>query len=117
MSAELPRIISSEPHSHSLALRLDIHPELQVFQGHFEGRPLVPGIAQVDWALRFGAQLLGLPKHPQQLVNLKFQRVIRGGAEIILVLGHDAALHPERLSFRYFDALGTYSQGSAVFAL
>lgn len=115
MSA-LPTILSETRAGTVLTLQLAIDPTLEVFKGHFEQLPIVPGIAQVDWALRFGHQHLGLPLHSQQLLNLKFLRVIRGGAVVSLELTPDALEHPTKLAFRFSDALGTYSLGTALFA-
>lgn len=115
MSA-LPTILSETRAGNVLTLQLAMDHSLEVFKGHFENLPIVPGIAQVDWALRFGHLHLGLPLHSRQLLNLKFLRVIRGGAVLRLELTPDALQHPTKLAFRFSDALGTCSQGTALFA-
>src|SRR5690606_37926347 len=35
-------------------LTFDLDPALAVFDGHFPGYPILPGVAQLDWAVRFG---------------------------------------------------------------
>lgn len=115
MSA-LPTILSETRAGNVLTLQLAMDHSLEVFKGHFEQLPIVPGIAQVDWALRFGHAHLGLPLHSRQLLNLKFLRVIRSGTEVWLELAPDVLPHAAKLVFRFSDALGTYSQGTVVFA-
>ncbi len=58
---------------------LDIHAGLTVFDGHFEIAPILPGVAQLDWALSLGRECFALPQHFVRLEALKFVRPVQPG--------------------------------------
>lgn len=95
----------------SLELELDL--ELAVFDGHFPQLPILPGVAQLDWAVRFGREAFALPSDILRVDALKFQRVARPGERIRL----DLDWHPVRrtLGFRYQSGLGPHSSGRVLF--
>ena len=53
--------------------------DLACFPGHFPGRPLVPGVLQLDWALELAAQLLGAPPQVVEIESLKLSSPLRPG--------------------------------------
>ena len=53
--------------------------DLQAFQGHFPGHPVLPGVVQVDWAIRFGTRAFGDLGGFRGIDQLKFQALIRPG--------------------------------------
>ncbi len=93
-----------------VSLHLALPADLLVFRGHFDEAAVVPGVAQVHWAVQFACQYLGLAPGAQDLLNLKFIRPMLPGATPELTLSWDA--ERQRLSFRYADAAGAYSQAS-----
>lgn len=95
-------------------LELDIDPALLVFDGHFPQAPILPGVAQLDWAIRFGRDAFPLPPRFLRMEALKFQRVVRPGARIQLHL--EWLPQKSALSFRYESALGPHASGRAIFA-
>lgn len=46
------------------------------FAGHFPGRPVLPGVVQLDWALRAAAACFGYPFRPCRKFQVKFMRII-----------------------------------------
>jgi acyl-CoA synthetase (AMP-forming)/AMP-acid ligase II len=94
---------------------LHIGEDLAVFDGHFPQTPIVPGVAQVDWALALAEEALDIPPRASfcRLDTLKFQRVLRPGDEAELELDWQ----PERLSLAFLlkSAAGTHSSGRIVF--
>lgn len=81
------------------------------FQGHFPGDPVLPGVVQVDWALRMAEARLG-PLGPfLGLDRVKFLAPIRPGDTVELRL----ALKGGVLAFRYAGCGGVLSSGSARF--
>jgi len=95
-------------------LDLDIGPALLVFDGHFPQAPILPGVAQLDWAIRFGREAFPLPPHFLRMEALKFQRVVRPGARIQLHL--EWLAEKSALVFRYESAQGPHASGRAIFA-
>ncbi|ODS60385.1 MAG: hypothetical protein ABS38_12755 [Acidovorax sp. SCN 68-22] len=94
-------------------LELDIDPVLRVFDGHFPDTPILPGVAQLDWAVAFGRECFALPVHFLRIDALKFQRPVLPGARVELVL----ECHPGSgvLGFRYNSTDGIHSGGRIVF--
>lgn len=95
-------------------LEFDLDPALVVFDGHFPGYPILPGIAQLDWAVRFGREAFALPPDFLRLEALKFQQVATPGLRLRLRLEWLAA--KSALAFRYDSARGAHASGRVVFA-
>lgn len=87
---------------------------LRCLDGHFPGQPIVPGVAQLDWALAFGREVFPLPGEVRRLDALKFQAIMRPGDDVRLEL--DWNTERAVLAFRFSGARGVYSSGRAVFA-
>ena len=65
---------------------LALEPGLLAFQGHFPGDPILPGVVQVDWAIRLGQEVFG-PLGPfLGLDQLKFLAAVRPGQALELSL-------------------------------
>lgn len=92
---------------------LSVTPELRVFDGHFPGTPLLPGVAQVDWAAEFGRQCFALPPAFVRAEQLKFQLPVSPPQALELEL----EWQPEngRLSFWFRSGQGLHSSGRLVF--
>lgn len=95
-------------------LRMTLDPALQPFQGHFPQAAILPGVAQLDWAVRFGRQAFAIPTAFLRMDVVKFQQVARPGDELTLQLDWDAARNV--LSFRYTSSHGVHASGKLVFA-
>ena len=74
----------------SLHARTFLDPELPVFQGHFPGTPIFPGVLQCEAALQAAAILIAqLIKVPTgdvpvatRINNVKFRRIVKPGETI-----------------------------------
>jgi 3-hydroxymyristoyl/3-hydroxydecanoyl-(acyl carrier protein) dehydratase len=86
---------------------------LLYFDGHFPRFPILPGVVQVDWAIRLGRRHLALDASPARAIQVKFRKPIPPNAELTLTLSlaHDG----RRLAFEYRDAQGIYSSGRIGF--
>jgi acyl-coenzyme A synthetase/AMP-(fatty) acid ligase len=95
-------------------LTLVLDPALIVFDGHFPQFPILPGVAQLDWAVRFGREAFAINTAFLRMDALKFQQVARPGLPLQLHL----EWRPEKatLQFRYVSELGTHASGRVVFA-
>ena len=108
-----------------LTLTLALDPDLLVFQGHFPGDPILPGVVQVDWAIRFGTEAFGPLGRFRGLEQVKFLGLIRPGERVELQLGwaSDRGADPvarsapgeATLHFKYMVAGGVRSTGAARF--
>jgi acyl-CoA synthetase (AMP-forming)/AMP-acid ligase II/3-hydroxymyristoyl/3-hydroxydecanoyl-(acyl carrier protein) dehydratase len=94
-------------------LALRISAELLYFDGHFDAAPILPGIAQLDWAIAFGRRYFDLPPVFSAVHALKFQQVIQPGACVMLELQHDPS--QGSLRFRLHSAAGQHASGRIVF--
>ncbi|PLP99300.1 AMP-dependent synthetase [Cupriavidus pauculus] len=94
---------------------LDIADDLAVFDGHFPGMPVVPGVAQVDWVMALAPERLAIPPRERfaRLDMLKFQAVIRPGTRVRLALAWQPAECV--LGFRLTSDAGPHASGKIVF--
>ncbi|GMU44927.1 MAG: acyl-CoA synthetase [Xanthomonadales bacterium] len=91
-----------------------IGPDLYHFQGHFPSRPILPGVAQIDWAIALARLVFPLPPRLSRMETLKFQAMIEPGARLLL----DLEWKPERgqLEFRAHSKAGAHASARLVFA-
>jgi acyl-coenzyme A synthetase/AMP-(fatty) acid ligase/3-hydroxymyristoyl/3-hydroxydecanoyl-(acyl carrier protein) dehydratase len=99
--------------AHAVAA-LALAPELAVFDGHFPGWPILPGVAQVDWAIAFARERFALPARFLRLDALKFSQPAAPGMRLELDLRWNAAA--ATLQFEYRSDAGRHSSGRVVFA-
>ena len=107
-----PRWRVEEP-AHAQA-SLALTPDLLVFDGHFPGAPILPGVAQVDWAIGFARQRFALPARFLRLDALKFSQPALPGMTLDLELHWNAAA--ATVQFEYRSTAGRHSSGRIVFA-
>lgn len=75
--ADSPAILSMlVQDSGSRKLLLEVDSALGWFSGHFPGHPVLPGIVQVHWAVRFSSSHLGFERVPVEIHRLKFKKVV-----------------------------------------
>lgn len=81
---------------------LAIDASLPVFDGHFEIAPILPGVAQLAWALALGRECFDLPAHFLRLEALKFVRPVHPGTRLHLSLQVKPVLADAQLSSLHF---------------
>lgn len=96
---------------HEAHLRLDVPSDIPYFDGHFPSAPVLPGLAQVDWALRLGRELFDLPPDFISMENLKFQKILQPGCRPVLMLKKQAHV----LSFTLSSDAGRHASGQLHF--
>ncbi|WP_019449371.1 AMP-binding protein [Cupriavidus sp. BIS7] len=111
----IPAVRWLEADDTSATAELDIAEDLAIFDGHFPGAPIVPGVAQVDWVMALAPQRLAVPPRQRfaRLDVLKFQAVIRPGATVRLAI----TWQPDAcaLAFRLTSDAGSHASGKIVF--
>lgn len=94
-------------------LSLDITPDLAVLEGHFPGTPVLPGVAQLHWAIEYARGCFALPGRFLRAEALKFQRPVLPSVRLELSLRW--RVEGAQLSFEYKSHLGVHSSGRVVF--
>jgi acyl-coenzyme A synthetase/AMP-(fatty) acid ligase len=90
-----------------IELDLFIDPSLPQLDGHFPNLPIVPGVALIDWAVRFAGRYLQIGDGVARSLQVKFRRIMTPDRMVTLTLEHQPARN--RLAF-------TYRQGDQVLA-
>ncbi|MGD8573900.1 MAG: hydroxymyristoyl-ACP dehydratase [Gammaproteobacteria bacterium] len=87
---------------HALDVTLELDAGLDVFEGHFRGHPILPGVAQIAWAQQLAAETF-CPGHAVTgLEQLKFRAPVVPGMSVVLHLAYQP--ERERVLFEYRQA-------------
>ena len=82
------------------------------FDGHFVDAPILPGVAQIDWAILFARELFEIPGSFARLEAVKFHDWIGAGARINLTLQRSAS---DTVVYRIVSEVGVHASGRVVF--
>ena len=104
-----PQVLEQIETEGEWSLQLAVPPDLAYFSGHFPRAPVLPGVVQVEWALKLGQQLMNLPEKFAGMEVLKFQQLVRPGDEVQLHLRFDPVR--SKLYFAYRNETATCSSG------
>ncbi|MEC4726853.1 thioester dehydrase [Shewanella sp. D64] len=105
----LPRILSSQIMEETIEWRLFIDAELPFFNGHFPEQAVLPGVTQLDWAIRMGCEHFGYPSEVASLEVLKFQQLMLPDSEVTLRVTLNSAKN--KLVFSYFNGDKRFGSG------
>lgn len=111
---KLPDIRSVRTLENGVALDLFLAADLLVFQGHFPQAAILPGVAQVDWAVGFAHRHLSLPDRTAPAFQVKFRKIIGPDTLVTLVLRRDE--RKRRVLFEYRLSNEVMSSGSLPMA-
>lgn len=94
---------------------IDLHVPVALahFPGHFPGLPILPGVVQIDWAVRYAREHLALSGQFTALENIKFLALVLPDARLELALKWNA--ENTRLEFSFATSQRKYSSGRIVF--
>jgi acyl-CoA synthetase (AMP-forming)/AMP-acid ligase II len=92
-------VLSEARSGMTLRYELRVPPTLVHFAGHFPGLPILPGVVQVDWAMRLAAEQVTGVRALASIDRLKFKAPVPPGALLALTLAHDAPR--QRVQFAY----------------
>lgn len=82
----LPELVARQQEGDALLLSLFIPANLYYFDGHFPGRPVLPGVVQTHWAVHFGREHWGDLGDFSGLEAVKFQQVVTANQTLLLRL-------------------------------
>ncbi|GEN09597.1 Acyl-coenzyme A synthetase/AMP-(fatty) acid ligase [Myxococcus fulvus] len=94
-------------------LSLETPASLPQFKGHFPQKAILPGVAQIEWAIQLARELFTLPPHFLRMEVVKFQQLIVPETQVTLELTWSAA--KGSLHFKYTSEAGTHGSGRILF--
>jgi hypothetical protein len=119
---EKPTVVPTKPHEWLLekdtaraVFALKAPRNLIYFDGHFSGRPILPGVVQLDWVIAYGKRCFDLPPVFRAVRALKFQRVIPPELPIQLELNYEPA--KSCLVFKISSQVGSHASGRVLFGV
>ena len=108
-----PEILGERTDADGIALALRIPEGLAYFVGHFDEVSVVPGVAQIQWAVHYARQYLALSRSFSHMETIKFKELLLPGQRLELVLRY---LDPaNKLEFCYRSETAEYSSGRIYF--
>lgn len=115
MSVLLPDVLNVRREGDAkVALDLHVPASLIHFNGHFPGLPILPGVVQIDWAVRMARAHLSIVGEFATMENIKFHAFLVPDTGLELDLVWDA--EKGRLEFVYSGGQRKYSSGRIVFS-
>ncbi len=94
-------------------LTLRIPENLSYFDGHFDQIPIVPGVVQIQWAVHYAREYLGVERVFNHMEAVKFKELLLSGQPLTLDLRYFE--EPGKLEFRYLSETAEYSSGRVYF--
>lgn len=96
-------------------VRLELHVpiELAYFAGHFPDLPVLPGVVQIDWAVRYARAHFSLTGCFTALEHIKFQSLVLPDAKLELLLKWNE--QKKQLEFSFSTSERKYSSGRIAF--
>ena len=112
LSESLPALLDWSIDTHSARLLVWVSPNMPQFEGHFEDFSLLPGVAQLQWAIALAHRHLNTPLTVDRVNNLKFMAPVLPGSKALYCLNFD--VQKMTLSYKLVGAEDdsvTYSSG------
>ncbi len=108
-----PIVLSVVQSENQVEMDLQVPEDLRYFQGHFPGHPVLPGVAQVDWAADYGMQYFR-PQAPfSRLEAVKFHEFILPKAQVKLTLTYRP--EQQKITFAFTGEQCKHSSGRIIF--
>ncbi|MGL4766490.1 MAG: AMP-binding protein [Formosimonas sp.] len=115
----LPTVIHQDTHPLQATFELLMPVDLLYFQGHFAQEPILPGVAQIDWAQHFArlcfSEHISAQHAVLQIKQLKFQQIISPLMQVTLQLQYLA--EKSSVQFSYSSADANHASGTLVWSL
>ncbi|OAH97453.1 AMP-dependent synthetase [Methylomonas methanica] len=108
-----PETLVKQTQADGVVLALRIPKDLTYFNGHFEEIAVVPGVVQIQWAVHYARQYLGLTRAFSHMESVKFKELLLPGQQLELELHY--LQQTGKLTFCYRSATCEYSSGRIYF--
>lgn len=99
-----PIVVSRNVQEFSVELVLDMSKTLACFEGHFDGFPVVPGVALVEWAIKY-AEGFGNSAVFVGMAQVKFQKFIKPNQIVHLSLERSPDSQNIKFQYRNLDTI------------
>lgn len=99
----------------TLVAALFIPEDVCFFDGHFDGFPVLPGVAQLHWAINLAVENFRIKGAFSSIDMLKFMRVIRPNQTVTLTVSYNADKQVIDFSYSADDIL--HSKGKVAFGV
>lgn len=96
---------------------LHLDPALFWFQGHFAVQPLLPGVAQLDWAMHYALTLLAPGWRFHSIQNVKFQAPLLPESTVTLTLNWHEERQTLLFSYQRHDGVARHTASSGKIRL
>ncbi|QEL25131.1 AMP-binding protein [Bosea sp. F3-2] len=103
-----PNIASIRAIPDGVQIDLSVPDDLADLAGHFPGMPIIPGVTQIDWAIRLAARHLGLAIEAGMSLQVKYRKLFLPGRLVTLTL----VSRGDQLRFNYAEQGEILSSGS-----
>ncbi|RTR29329.1 thioester dehydrase [Shewanella atlantica] len=114
IKSKLPRVLSTDIQGEAIEWRIFIDAGLPFFDGHFPEQAVLPGVTQLDWAIRMGCEHFNYPVDVATLEVLKFQQLMLPNSEVTLKISQNSS--KTKLLFSYFDDEKRFASGRILLA-
>lgn len=105
-----PDILEKIKTDDHVQFKMKLPGDLIYFTGHFPGAPILPGVAQIHWAVSYASSIFGTPPTTLEISQLKFRKPILPDNVVTLDLQFDRSTG--RVKFRYCSSTdGDMSSG------
>lgn len=108
-----PDILAVEGDDSAVQINLYVPNTTKWFAGHFPEQPVLPGVVQIDWAIKLAKAVFPYSGKFSQVTNLKFKSVVMPDTALTLELAFAPA--KGSVSFHYFNTTESFSTGSVKF--
>lgn len=109
------QLVSQGNEGRHIHLEVFVSSGIEHFRGHFPGFGVLPGVVQIDWAVRLARHFFQIPTHTfRGMEQIKFQAMVLPEMTLQLVLDWDSNLG--RLSFAYQEGFKKYASGRLVWS-